>query len=61
MPMYYVTAYSKAGETLLNETLEAADDQEAAQKGEQRLKDEGLENLPSRVVRSSAGMVHFHP
>ncbi|CAM3943433.1 YhzD family protein [Alkalicoccus chagannorensis] len=61
MSIYYLTAYSKKGEHLLNETLEASSDSEAKSAAVQRLEEESLSDMPSRLVRSEAGLVHFHP
>ncbi|NJP36606.1 YhzD family protein [Alkalicoccus luteus] len=61
MKTYYLTAYSTKGDHLLNETLEADNDEEAGKAALARLKEEDLEHVPSRLVRSSAGLVHFHP
>ncbi|SER74164.1 YhzD-like protein [Salipaludibacillus aurantiacus] len=61
MAKYFLTAYSKSGEHLLNEIIEADSDNEASDKGKERLDAESLSANPSRVVRSSGGLVHFHP
>ncbi|PYZ94099.1 hypothetical protein CR194_00725 [Salipaludibacillus keqinensis] len=61
MAKYYLTAFSKAGENLLNEVIEAGDDKEASEKGVERLQAENLMDYPSRVTKSSGGLVHFHP
>ncbi|SDO29868.1 YhzD family protein [Alkalicoccus daliensis] len=61
MKLYYLTAYSKTGEHLINETLEAETDKEAIENAVKRLEEENLQELPSRLVKSSGGMLHFHP
>lgn len=61
MGKYYLTAYTKSGENLLNEVIEASTDKEASTKGVERLESENLMDNPSRVARSSGGLVHFHP
>ncbi|PYZ98860.1 hypothetical protein CR205_09905 [Alteribacter lacisalsi] len=61
MAKYFLTAYDKKGNHLLNESFEAKDDKEAKETGEKRLLDEGLSKNPTRVVRESGGLVLFHP
>ncbi|WP_416149168.1 YhzD family protein [Salipaludibacillus sp. HK11] len=61
MAKFYLTAFSETGEHLLNEVIEANSDKEASEKGLHRLQTEKLLQYPSRVVRSSGGLVHFHP
>ncbi|UTR09219.1 hypothetical protein MM300_15090 [Evansella sp. LMS18] len=60
MKKYFLTAYDKSGKHLINEAFEAADDKEAKEQGLKRLEEENLTENPSRVVRSSGGLVHFH-
>ncbi|UCZ54308.1 hypothetical protein LGQ02_05970 [Bacillus shivajii] len=60
MSKYFLTAYDKKGNHLLNEIFEATNDQEAKETGLSRLTKENLLDNPSRVVRSSGGLVHFH-
>lgn len=61
MKKYFLTAFSHSGEHLLNEVIEAGDDNEAVSKGKTRLEEESLMNHPSRIVSSAGGMIHFHP
>ncbi|WP_147803046.1 YhzD family protein [Alkalicoccus halolimnae] len=61
MNTYYLTAYSKAGEHLLNESLQAASDEEAKKTALQKLEEAELKEVPSRLVKSSGGLLHFHP
>ncbi|WP_280768660.1 YhzD family protein [Salipaludibacillus daqingensis] len=61
MAKYFLTAFSKTGEHLLNEVIEAGTDKEASEKGVERLEAENLLENPSRVAKSSGGLVHFHP
>jgi len=61
MEKYYLTAFSKSGEHLLNEVIEAGNDKDASAKGVERLEAENLMDNPSRVAKSSGGLVHFHP
>ncbi|WP_096440276.1 YhzD family protein [Alteribacter populi] len=60
MKKYFLTAFDKEGSNLLNESFEASNDGEAKQLGEKRLAEEKLLESPSRVVRESGGLVHFH-
>lgn len=61
MTKYFLTAFGTAGEHLVNEVIEATSDIEAKEKGIKRLEDENLQSHPSRIVKSSGGLVHFHP
>ncbi|RKL68523.1 hypothetical protein CR203_00235 [Salipaludibacillus neizhouensis] len=61
MSKYYLTAFGKAGEHLVNETLEATSDNEAKEIGMKKLEEKELLNHSSRIVKSSGGLVHFHP
>jgi|GEM_PF-3801074 hypothetical protein len=61
MKTYYLTAYSPGGEHLINESLQADTDDEAVKAAVKRLEEEELTDVPSRLVRSSGGMLHFHP
>lgn len=61
MKTYYLTAYSPQGEHLINESLQAESDDEAIQAAVKKLEEEELTEVPSRLVRSSGGMLHFHP
>ncbi|MBM7097366.1 MULTISPECIES: YhzD family protein [Alteribacter] len=60
MGKYFLTAYSKTGEHLLNENFEAKDDAEAKKIGEQKLTEKNLSDNTSRLVRDSGGLVLFH-
>ncbi|MBU9720734.1 MULTISPECIES: YhzD family protein [Bacillaceae] len=60
MAKYFITAYDKTGKHLLDETFEASNDKQAKELGIQRLEEENSLENPSRVVRSSGGLVHFH-
>ncbi|TMW74023.1 YhzD family protein [Alteribacter natronophilus] len=61
MGKYFLTAYDKKGNHLLNESFEAKDDKEAKETGQKRLLDEGYAKNPNRVVKESGALVLFHP
>ncbi|HEU5140800.1 MAG TPA: YhzD family protein [Bacillales bacterium] len=60
MPNYTLTVFDKSGETLLDETFEAKDENEAKEIGEKRLKDEGYEHHTNRMTSSAGKLVLFH-
>ncbi|MPQ25355.1 YhzD family protein [Bacillus paralicheniformis] len=59
MKSYYVTVFDTSGETLLNERFEAADDEEAKEKGRGMLKEKQLLEHTHRVVHSSGKIIVF--
>ncbi|QKS70737.1 hypothetical protein FLK61_28785 [Paenalkalicoccus suaedae] len=61
MNQFYLTAYGKKGEHLINEVVKASNDEEAKKLALARLEEESLLNAPSRLVKSSGGLLHFHP
>lgn len=61
MKTYYLTAYSKSGEHLINETLTAESDEAATAAAVKKLEEKELSDLPSRLVKSSGVLLHFHP
>lgn len=61
MKTYYLTAYSKSGEHLLNETMQAESNEQAVENAVKKLEEENLTDLPSRLVTSAGKMLHFHP
>lgn len=60
MKTYIVTVFDKTGEKLLDESFEAANEEEAKVKGEQILKEKNFENHTSRVTSSKDKLVLFH-
>ncbi|MBD1383372.1 YhzD family protein [Metabacillus arenae] len=60
MSTYYLTAFDKNGETLLNESFEASSDQEAKGIGEAKLTEKSLLNSTHRCVSSAGKLVLFH-
>ncbi|MBU8905434.1 YhzD family protein [Desertibacillus haloalkaliphilus] len=59
MNQYTLTVYDPSGEKLLEETIEAENDDKAKELCEQRLADENYSNHTSRMTRSGK-LVHFH-
>ncbi|MDR9798713.1 YhzD family protein [Bacillus paralicheniformis] len=59
MESYYVTVFNTGGETLLNERFEAADDEEAKEKGRGLLKEKQFLEHTHRVVHSSGKIIVF--
>lgn len=60
MKNYVLTVFSKKGEKLLDETIEAATDEEAKALGMKRLQEEGYEEHTHRCVAPNARLVLFH-
>lgn len=60
MYKYFVTAYDKSGKHLLNDVLEAGDDQAGRENGMKKLEDENLLLHTSRVVNSKGKLLYFH-
>lgn len=60
MKNYVLTVFSKKGEKLLDETIEAATDEEAKALGMKRLQEEGYEKHTHRCVAPNARLVLFH-
>lgn len=61
MNTYYLTAFDKAGEKLLDETFQASNDEEAKQTGEQKLGENNLLEKAYRCVAPDGKLVLFHP
>ncbi|UOE95476.1 YhzD family protein [Alkalihalobacillus sp. LMS39] len=59
MKQYFLTAYDPTGETLLEETFEAASDDEAKAKGEKRLEEENLSSHTHRLT-CAGKLLLFH-
>lgn len=60
MKTYHVTAFSPEGEKLLDETFEAANNEEAKRVGEQILREKNLWEATHRVVSPTGELVLFH-
>lgn len=60
MEHFTLTAFAKTGETLLNETFEAKDEEEAKRIGQSRLEEEGYADHTSRVTNAKGKLVLFH-
>ncbi len=60
MGRYMLTAFSKSGETLLDESLEAATEKEAKELGEKRLEEMNLLDTTHRCTNASGKLVLFH-
>ncbi|MCT8139485.1 hypothetical protein H1D32_18305 [Anaerobacillus sp. CMMVII] len=57
---YVLTVFDESGHLLVDEKFQANDDREAKKIGEQKLAELNYKNFPSRVTRSSGGLVLFH-
>ncbi|MCA1530929.1 hypothetical protein I6F46_38815, partial [Bradyrhizobium yuanmingense] len=57
MPMYTLTAFERDGEKLLDETFEAANDEEAKKIGEQKLRERGCWEKTHRCVNASGKLI----
>ncbi|KAA9031639.1 YhzD family protein [Niallia endozanthoxylica] len=60
MKMYKLTAFSAAGEKLLDETFEAEDDVKAKLQAEYLLKEKNLHDKTHRCTSSSGKLILFH-
>jgi hypothetical protein len=60
MKSYVLTVFEKNGEKLLDESFQAANDQEAKKLGEERLAKEGYLEYTHRCVSPDAKLVLFH-
>ncbi|MCM3617001.1 hypothetical protein M3936_05310 [Sutcliffiella horikoshii] len=60
MGRYMLTAFSKSGETLLDESFEAATEKEAKELGEKRLEEMNLLDTTHRCSNASGKLVLFH-
>ncbi|MBB6281723.1 MULTISPECIES: YhzD family protein [Geobacillus] len=60
MPTYTLTAFERDGEKLLDETFEAANDEEAKKIGEQMLRERGCFDKTHRCVNASGKLILFH-
>ncbi|TCT23649.1 YhzD-like protein [Melghiribacillus thermohalophilus] len=60
MKTYYLTVFEKDGSKLLDETFQARDDNEAKQRGMEKLKEKGFEEHTHRCAAPEGHMVLFH-
>lgn len=60
MKTYYLTVYSKDGEALLDEQIEAANDKEAKEQGEKKLDENNYSETTHRLVSPDARLILFH-
>ncbi|OLO36423.1 hypothetical protein BTR23_15245 [Alkalihalophilus pseudofirmus] len=59
MADYYLTVYDQSGEQLLNETIQAANDEEAKKVGEQKLAEGNYSEHTHRLTRAGK-LILFH-
>ncbi|TCP29290.1 YhzD-like protein [Scopulibacillus darangshiensis] len=60
MQKYTLTVYEKDGSKCLEESFDAANDQEGKTMGENKLKENNYDAHTSRVTSESGKLVHFH-
>ncbi len=60
MKVYKLTAFDATGEKLLDETIQAANDEEAKAKGTSLLAEKKLEEKTHRCTSPSGKLVLFH-
>lgn len=60
MPLFTLTAFDKNGEKLLDETFEAANEEEAKKIGEQKLREHGCYDKTHRCTTPSGKLILFH-
>lgn len=60
MKTYTLTVFEKNGDTLLDETIEANNDEEAKEIGKRKLIEEGYEEKTYRCVSQDAKLLLFH-
>lgn len=60
MGKYTLTVFSKSGETLLDESFEAATEKEAKTLGEKRLEELNFLDTTHRCTNASGKLVLFH-
>ncbi|MEB1807971.1 MAG: hypothetical protein LPK26_11895 [Bacillaceae bacterium] len=59
MADYYLTVFDQSGEQLLNETIQAANDEEAKKLGEQKLAETNYSQYAHRLTRAGKILL-FH-
>lgn len=60
MPLFTLTAFEHTGEKLLDETFEAANEEEAKKIGEQKLREHNCLDKTHRCTTSSGKLLLFH-
>lgn len=60
MKAYTLTVFEEDGDTLLDETFEARNDEEAKKIGKQKLREKGYEEKTHRCVSQDAKLLLFH-
>jgi len=60
MKTYKLTAFDVSGEKLLDETIQATNDQEAKEKGSSLLAEKNLEETTHRCTSPSGKLILFH-
>lgn len=60
MKVYKLTAYEKKGKLIIDESVEAANDEEAKQKGQAILEDKNLTETTHRLASPTGKLVLFH-
>ncbi|MGC4377893.1 YhzD family protein [Fictibacillus sp. Mic-4] len=60
MKTYFLTAFDKSGEKLLDETIQAENDQEAKKLGEARLKEANCHEHTHRLTSPAGQLLLFH-
>jgi len=60
MATYTLTVFSKSGETLLDETFEAANEQEAKKTGTEKLREHNYLETTHRCTSSAGKLILFH-
>ncbi|WP_025727572.1 YhzD family protein [Heyndrickxia ginsengihumi] len=60
MPIYYLTAFESSGEKIIDEQIDAVNDQEAKLKGEEILLKKGGCEKSHRLTSSQGALILFH-
>lgn len=60
MKVYKLTAYEKKGKVIIDESIEAANDDEAKQKGQTILEEKDLVTTTHRLASPTGKLVLFH-
>jgi hypothetical protein len=57
--MYHLTVYDPKGHKLLDQPIEAKDDETAKAKGQEQLREKNYQSYPYRIVHTSGRLVEF--
>jgi hypothetical protein len=60
MPTFFLTAFERTGEKLLDESFEADNEQEAKEKGNAILAEKGLLDKTHRCTTQAGKLILFH-